>query len=280
MREKEAKSTFLKWKCWIGGGECEEFKIGSFKMSQQIFIDKVFFDEVKKQEEGERTFFKKGRQQTRFSKNLVVEKTGECVKGEKKGRKSIIKSKRIFKKKGRYIQKGQQKRNTRKTDVQEWEQKRRMSKNTREYTQKRKNWKKQRERTNMQKTYKCVKMSHKKVKSFWKCRSVKYVFLIDRDNKKRKKRDNRWTNRWTKGGHKGVTHACKKWKVEELLMQKRKGTCCSKKSKKVKEKKNEFKKKEIMKIKGQTKKRMKKEVNAKRDEQKQEVMKKGWKKNL
>ena len=29
---KEAKST-LKGKCWIGGGECEEFNIGSFQMS-------------------------------------------------------------------------------------------------------------------------------------------------------------------------------------------------------------------------------------------------------
>ena len=31
-------------------------------------------------------------------------------------------------------------------------------------------------------------MSNKKVKSFRKCRSVKYVFLTDRDNKKRKKK--------------------------------------------------------------------------------------------
>ena len=45
-------------------------------------------------------------------------------------------------------------------------------------------------------------------------------------------------------------------------------------------KKTEFKKKGNKKIKGQTKKEMKKEVNAKRDEQKQEVMRKGWKKNL
>ena len=35
-----------------------------------------------------------------------------------------------------------------------------------------------------------------------------------------------------------------------VFAAKRKGTCGSKKSKKVKEKKNEFKKKEIMKIKG------------------------------
>ena len=61
-------------------------------------------------------------------KNVVFEKKGEYVKGERKGRKSIIKSKRIFKKK-RYIQKGQQKkRNMGKTDVQERDQKRRMSK--------------------------------------------------------------------------------------------------------------------------------------------------------
>ena len=56
--------------------------------------------------------------------------------------------------------------------------------------------------------------------------------------------------------------------------------CCKKKGnllfKKIKESegKEKFKKKEIMKIKGQTKKGMKKEVNTKRDEQKQEVMKK------
>ena len=30
-------------------------------------------------------------------------------------------------------------------------------------------------------------MSNKNNKNFWKCRSVKYVFLTDRDNKKRKK---------------------------------------------------------------------------------------------
>ena len=78
--------------------------------------------------------------------------------------------------------------------------------------------KRQRERTNMQKH---TNLSNKKDKNFWKCRSVKYVFLTDRDNKKRKKRDNRWTNRWTKGGHKEVTHACKKWNVEEFFLYKR-----------------------------------------------------------
>ena len=44
-------------------------------------------------------------------------------------------------------------------------------------------------------------------------------------------------------------------------------------------KETEFKKKEINKMKDQTKEK-KKEVNANRDEQKQEVMRKGWKKNL
>ena len=81
-----------------------------------------------------------------------------------------------------------------KTDVQERDQKRRMSKkHKRRHTKKRKiekNKKKDREKDQHAKTYKFVNMSNKKVKSFRKCRSVKYVFLIDRDNKKRKK-DNR-----------------------------------------------------------------------------------------
>ena len=64
----------------------------------------------------------------------------------------------------------------------------------------------------------------------------------------------------------------KSWRVFDA---KKKGNLLFKKSKKVKEKKNEFKKKEIMKIKGQTKKRMQKEVNAKRDEQNM----KWWKKD-
>ena len=43
----------------------------------------------------------------------------------------------------------------------------------------------------------------------------------------------------------------------------------------MKAKKNEFKKKEIKKIKRSNEQEMKKEVNAKRDEQKQEMMEKG-----
>ena len=65
-----------------------------------------------------------------------------------------------------------------------------MYKNTREYTKK-ENFSKTEKKDKHAKTYKFVKMSSKKVKSFWKCRSVKYVFqkeVIDRDNKKRKKR--------------------------------------------------------------------------------------------
>ena len=73
-----------------------------------------------------------------------------------------------------------------KTDVQERDQKRRMS-------QKMDNTHKKREKKTERmdehgKTYKFEKMSNQKLKSLWKCRSVKYVFLIDRDNKKRKKR--------------------------------------------------------------------------------------------
>ena len=59
--------------------------------------------------------------------------------------------------------------------------------------------------------------------------------FIDRENKRKKrkrnviemrkdevqKRDNRWTNGWTKG-HKEVTHACKKWKIEEFFWYNRK----------------------------------------------------------
>ena len=48
-------------------------------MSQQIFNDKVFSREVKKQEEGERTFFKKRRQQTRFSKKTWLLKRKESM---------------------------------------------------------------------------------------------------------------------------------------------------------------------------------------------------------
>ena len=61
---------------------------------------------------------------------------------------------------------------------------------------------------------------------------------------------------------------------------KKKGDLLFKKVKESDGKKNEFKKKEIKKIKRSNEKEMKEEVNAKRDEQKQEVMKKGRKKNL
>ena len=103
------------------------------------------------------------KRQSRHSKRenvelvVVFENKGEYVKGERKGRKSIMKSKRIFtKKKERYIQKGQQKkRNMGKTDVQERDQKRRMSKkHKRRHTKKeklKKNKKKTERRTNMQK---------------------------------------------------------------------------------------------------------------------------------
>ena len=37
------------------------------------------------------------------------------------------------------------------------------------------------------KTYKFEKMSNQKLKSLWKCRSVKYVFLIDRQQEEKKR---------------------------------------------------------------------------------------------
>ena len=71
---------------------------------------------------------------------------------------------------------------------------------TQENTQKKENFSKTERKDKHAKTYKFVKMSSKKVKSFWKCRRVKYVFqkqVIDRDNKKRKKRQqmNKWMNK-------------------------------------------------------------------------------------
>ena len=156
--------------------------------STQIFNDKVFSGEVKKQEEGEGTFIKKKKGDSKHDlvKNVVFENKGEYVKGERKGRKRIIKSKRIFKKK-RYIQKGQQKkRNTRKTDVQERDQKRRMSKkHKRRHTKMEKLKKKTERRTNMQKHTNLWRCLTKRFKAF---ENAKYVFLIDRDNKKRKKK--------------------------------------------------------------------------------------------
>ena len=153
---------------------------------------------MKKPEDGERTFFKKkGDSKHDLVKNVVFEKKGEYVKGERKGRKSIIKSKRIFKKKKkkRYIQKVQQKKRnmgknrfSRKRSKKENVQKKKRREDTqkRRKIEKTKKQKKDREKDEHAKTYKFVNMSNKKVKSFRKCRSVKYVFLIDRDNKKRK----------------------------------------------------------------------------------------------
>ena len=77
-----------------------------------------------------------------------------------------------------------------------------------------------------------------------------------------KKKDNRWTNRWTKGGHKEVTHACKKWKVEEFFDIQGK-LLFTKKSKKVKEKKKRVQEEGDQENKRSNKKG--KEVNTKRD---------------
>ena len=44
----------------------------------------------------------------------------------------------------------------------------------------------------------------------------------DRKEKtRREKRDNRWTNGWTKGGHKEVTHACKKDNMKKVIPKER-----------------------------------------------------------
>ena len=83
---------------------------------------------------------------------------------------------------------------------------------------------------------------------------------VRNDKKRRKKRDNRWTNVSAKG-HKEGTHACKKKiKFKSFFIQK--GYCCSKKKRVQEEGDHENKR--------SNKKEMKKEVNAKRDEQKQE----------
>ena len=137
-----------------------------------------------------------------LAKNVVFEKERRVCKRRKKGRNRIIKSKRIFKKK-RYIQKGQQKRNhTKNRCSRKRTKKENVKKHKRIHTQKKEKWKKKKTERNDEhaKTYKFVKMSNNKVKSFWKCRSVKYVFqkqVIDRDNKKRKKRQqmNKWMNK-------------------------------------------------------------------------------------
>ena len=120
-------------------------EIGSFKSeSTQIFNDKVFSGEVKKQEEGERTFIKKkkkGDSKHDLVKNVVFENKGEYVKGERKGRKSIIKSKRIFKKKKDTFKKDNKKKKHGKNrcSIKKEIKKGECPKNTREDTQKRKN---------------------------------------------------------------------------------------------------------------------------------------------
>ena len=124
---------------------------------------------------------------------MVVEKKGEYAKGEKKAGKVQPNQRESSKKKRDTFKSDNKKRNMGKTDVQERDQKRRMSpKNRIIHTKKEKLKKKDREKDEHAKTYKFVKMSNKKVKSFWKCRSVKYALqkeVIDREQEEKK--DNR-----------------------------------------------------------------------------------------
>ena len=113
---------------------------------------------------------KKGDSKHDLVKNVVFENTGEYVKGERKGRKSIIKSKRIFKKKKRdtFKKDNKKKRNMGKTDVQSRKRSKKENvQKTQEKTHKKgKIEKKDREKDEHAKTYKFGKMSNKKVKSF------------------------------------------------------------------------------------------------------------------
>ena len=112
---------------------------------------------------------------------------------EKKRQEKYNQIKENLQKKRDTIKSDNKKRNMGKTDVQERDQKRRMSpKNRIIHTKKEKLKKKDREKDEHAKTYKFVKMSNKKVKSFWKCRSVKYALqkeVIDREQEEKK--DNR-----------------------------------------------------------------------------------------
>ena len=110
-------------------------------------------------------------------------------------------------------------------------------------------------------TYKYVKMSNKKVKSFWKCRCVQKE-VIDRENKKRKKRQKMNKSINKRRTLRDVTHACKKWKVEESFDTKGKGNCCSKKKTEESEGKDQWVQEEG----DQEKKRSNKTGNEKRGE--------------
>ena len=148
-----------------------------------------------------------------MSKNVVVEKKGgECVKGGKKGRKSIIKSKRIFKKKGEIHSK-------RTTKIKEtWEKqmfkkeiKKENVQKTQENTHKKgKIEKKDREKDEHAKTYKCVKMSNKKVKKLLKMQKCQIrVSKRQRQQEEKKRQQMNKSMNKKKGGHKEATPACK-----------------------------------------------------------------------
>ena len=83
--------------------------------------------------------------------------------------------------------------------------KRRMSKKQ-ENTHKKRKHLKDREKGRTCKNIQICEDVQQKGKNFWKCRSVKYVFqkeVIDRENKKRKKRQqmNKWMNKRTQRGN-------------------------------------------------------------------------------
>ena len=177
---------------------------------------------------------RKRRQQPRFSKKRGCWKERRVCKRRKKAGKVQPNQRETSKKKERYIQKWQQKKKHGKNRCSRKRSKKENVTKKQDNTHKKGEvGKKDREKDEHAKTYKFVKMSNKKVKSFWKCRSVKYALqkeVIDREQEEKK--DNRWTNRWTKrgGGHKEATHACKKWNVEEFLMQKERGLVVQKKN--------------------------------------------------
>ena len=101
----------------------------------------------RKKEKGLLSKKKKGDSKHDLVKNVVFENKGEYVKGERKGRKSIIKSKRIFKKKRDTFKKDNKKKKHGKNRCsRKRSKKENVQKNTREDTQKRKNWKKKKEK--------------------------------------------------------------------------------------------------------------------------------------
>ena len=275
-KRKNVEKVFL-------GGKSEEIKKGSCKLSKHNFsMIKQFFCEEEKNRKKEKTqrniypFEKMRRRNTWETPFLFSKKKGDSKNG-KNSKKSCFcwknwsmkkwenkkmqkkdnqikgnlhtqkKSKRTFK-----MKKQRRNRCSRKRTKQDQVQKQR----------RKTNWKKKdREKGQTCKNKEIWKSALPKSKKSKKCRNSKYLSLqevIDRENKKekenkcgrkektrREKRDNRWTNGWTKGGHKEVSHACKRDNSKNDI--KRKGIVVHKLMK-VKVMKTEFKKKKIKKI--------------------------------